>query len=176
MLAAPTLTTPRLVLVAFDERLHLHARYAGWLGDADVVRYSEQRHRRHSVESCRAFVRSFADSDSILWAIEQSDGHHIGNLHADIDAANAVADVAILIGEKSTWGRGFGGEAWIAAVEWLLGPGGMRKVSAGCMAANSAMHAIMVKSGMVADGRRTAHFVLDGGPVDAIHMARFRDG
>jgi [ribosomal protein S5]-alanine N-acetyltransferase len=174
MAAAPTIKTRRLTLTAFADE-HLTKRYVGWLNDPEVVRYSEQRHRRHTAESCREFIGSFATGPSHLWAIiekERSLGH-IGNINSVVDAPNRTADVAILIGEKQAWGDGLGAEAWMAVVDYLLGPGGMRKVTAGAMAENKAMLKIMNKAGMAEEGRRNGQFLLDGRAVDAILTARF---
>jgi len=176
MTRAPTLETERLTLTAFSDEF-LTERYVGWLNDPDVVRYSEQRHRQHTVESCRAFAAGFVDGPSHLWAIidKTRELGHIGNINTDVDAPNGTADVAVLIGEKKVWGRGYGAEAWIAVMDYLLGPGGMRKVTAGAMAENKGMLAIMEKSGMVDEGRRVRQFLLDGREVDVILAARFKD-
>lgn len=170
----PTLTTEHLTLRPFDTGKHLSNRYVSWLSDPDVVRYSEQRHKTHSIEACRVFAEGFKDSPSRLWAIERTaDGLHIGNIHAEIDTANSLADVAILIGERDVWGAGFGLEAWNAVLTWLLSAADIRKVVAGCMVSNAAMVRIMEKSGMVPDGMRKAHYLLDGNPEDVVFRARF---
>jgi len=177
MPATPLLRAGRLSLRPFAPAF-LAPRYVAWLNDPEVVRYSEQRHRMHSLESCRAYVESFAGTPHHLWAIvanEPSLGH-IGNLAATVDAPNAVADLAIVVGERAVWGRGYGAEAWQAACDWLLGDGGMRKVTAGTMAENKGMLAIMRKCGMVEEGRRRDQFLLEGHPVDAVEVALFREG
>ncbi len=162
----------RLKLVPFDPARHLNARYVGWLNDPDVVRYSEQRHKVHTLESCAAFVGSFNDSPSHLWAIVQkSDGIHIGNIHADIDLHNRIADVAILIGAREIWGQGYGLEAWNSVLDWLQSQGRIRKIVAGCMRSNAAMYSIMIKSGMTDDGQRQKHYLLDGKPEDIVFCA-----
>ncbi len=177
MAKAPTLETKRLTLTAFADA-HLTERYVAWLNDPEVVRYSEQRHRRHTLDSCRDFVRSFADGPSHLWAIVAKDRAlgHIGNINSAVDAPNRTADVAILIGDRKAWGRGLGAEAWGAVVDFLLGAGGMRKVTAGAMAANAAMVKIMRNAGMTEEGRRRGQFLLDGRPVDVVLTARFAKG
>lgn len=177
MATAPTLQTKRLTLVAFTDE-HLTERYVGWLNDPEVVRYSEQRHRRHTLSSCREFVASFADGPSHLWAIvekEQGLGH-IGNINSAVDAPNSTADVAIVIGDRRAWGRGLGSEAWMAVVDYLVGPGGMRKVTAGAMAENKAMLKIMGKAGMAEEGRRRGQALRDGRAVDVVLTARFAKG
>lgn len=177
MAAPETLVTERLCIVPFSDR-HLTNRYVGWLNDPEVVRYSEQRHRRHTLASCEAFVDSFRHSPSFLWAIETAQGPalHIGNIAAYVDAVNSVADVTILLGERSAWNRGFGLEAWTAVCNHLLDDVRIRKVTAGTLADNAGMRWIMRRSGMVDDGVRAAHYLLDGRPVDLVYAALFRRG
>ena len=50
------LETERLTLTPFNTERHLTERYVAWLSDPDVVRYSEQRHRTHTLASCRHFA------------------------------------------------------------------------------------------------------------------------
>ena len=167
--------TPRLRLEPFAES-YLTARYVGWLNDAEVVRYSEQRHRRHTVESCREYISMLAASDDHFWAIVHpgSSFGHIGNIAAYVDLENRVADVTILIGEAAVWGKGLGAEAWCAVCDYMLGLG-MRKVTGGTMSANEAMVRIMERAGMVPDGRRADHYLLAGQTVDLVHFAKFAD-
>jgi len=59
MAERPVLQTARLRMVPFSEA-HLTTRYVGWLNDPEVVRYSEQRHQTHTIESCRSYLLSFS--------------------------------------------------------------------------------------------------------------------
>lgn len=176
MAAAPTLTTPRLVLSAFEERF-FSERYVGWLNDPEVVRFSENRHHRHSLASCREYVGSFDDGPNYLWAIvtREDPAEHIGNINTYVDEANSLGDVALLVGEKTAWGKGYGGEAWTAICDFLLRGVGLRKVSAGTLSPNAGMLAIMKRVGMQPDGVRRSHYVVDGEPVDLVHVALFRE-
>lgn len=167
------LEMPHLRLAPFAEE-HLSERYVSWLNDPEVVRFSEQRHRRHSLESCRAYVRSFADSPSRLWALLTRQGEHVGNVTAAVDEANAVAELGILLGERSCWGQGLATEAWTAVADHLFRDLGLRKVIAGAMAENTALLRVAEKLGMEPDGRRARHFLLQGREVDAVHFALFR--
>ncbi len=175
MAVAEVIATPRLRLVPFSEG-HLTQRYVAWLNDPEVVRYSEQRHRQHTIESCRQFVASFGDSPHLLWAIELSEpaGLHVGNIAVYVDGPNSIADVTILIGERSAWGKGIGQEAWDAVCQYLLDTLSVRKITAGTLAANHGMLAIMRRARMQDDGRRTAHYLVDGNPVDLVYAALFR--
>jgi [ribosomal protein S5]-alanine N-acetyltransferase len=168
--------TARLRIVPFSET-YLTPRYAAWLNDPEVVRYSEQRHRHHTIESCRDYWYSFAGTPHHFWAILASEGQlgHIGNINTYVDEKNRLADVGILIGEKAAWGQGYGVEAWSAVCNHLLNEKGMRKVTAGTIAVNKGMLRIMERSGMVADGRRLRHYLFEGEETDVVHMALFND-
>ncbi len=168
----PTLVTARLRLVPFGPQ-HLTERYVAWLNDPAVVRYSENRHRRHTLESCARYADGMKTGGHPFWAVEWN-GAHIGNLTAYCDRPNRVADLAIMIGAPEARGHGLGLEAWCAALDHLLGPaGGQRKVTAGTMAANRPMLGVMAGSGMSEEGRRRAQFLLNGEPVDMVMAARF---
>lgn len=175
MAEAPIIETPRLRIVSFSEK-YLTARYVGWLNDPSVVCHSEQRHRSHTLESCRQYWQSFTNTPHHFWAITARDPDmgHIGNMNAYIDKMNSVADVGILIGERAVWGKGYGLEAWVAVCDYLLRDVGMRKVTAGTIAANRGMLRIMEKAGMVPDGRRIRQCLVDGTEVDVIHTALFK--
>lgn len=174
MAQAPILETPRLTIAPFSLE-HLTSRYVGWLNDPDVVRYSEQRHRVHTLETCRCYFESFTGTPHYFWAVLAKDSHrgHIGNLNALVDTENRLADIGILIGERAAWRLGYGLEAWRAVCAFLLEEAGMRKVTAGAMAANTGMLRIMKRSGMAEDGRRVCHYLLEGREVDVVYAALF---
>jgi RimJ/RimL family protein N-acetyltransferase len=173
MAISPNIETPRLIIEPFSEK-YLTPRYVSWLNDPEVVRYSEQRHRQHTLESCKKYYESFAGTPNFFWAISLKDTEfHIGNLNAYVDIMNKVADIGILLGEKAAWGKGHGLEAWKAVCDYLLGNGGIRKISAGTLALNAGMLNIMIRSGMVEDGRRFRHYLVEGHEIDLLHYALF---
>lgn len=167
--------TERLRIVPFGEE-HLTERYVGWLADPDVVRWSENRFRQHTLASCRDYVASFRGTSNMMFALVAKDGAigHFGNLNVYVDTRHGVADIGILIGERSVWGKGYGREAWQAVLERLLGQSGIRKATGGCVADNVAMVRIMKGCGMQEDGRRVRHYVYDGREVDLVYYASFK--
>lgn len=167
----PTLTTPRLVLRELTKATNRQVR---WLNTLEVVKFSEQRHLTHSLETQAVHISMFF---GFLWKIYdvKSDGH-IGNISAKMDKPNNVYEVGILIGESGYWARGFGKEAWEAVCNWLLDKdaGGVRKLEAGCMANNVAMLRILAHSGFIYEGERLNHFLFNGQPVGMKLFGRFR--
>ena len=169
--------TERLLIVPFSER-YLTPRYVGWLNDPEVVRYSDQRYKSHTLESCREYWGSFTGTPHYFWAIVARDCElgHIGTLTAYVDPPHSVADLAILIGDPAVWGEGCGSEAWSATCSYLLGSGGMRKVTAGTLAQNKGMLGIMRRTGMVEDGVRIRQYLFEGQETDMVCAAIFREG
>jgi RimJ/RimL family protein N-acetyltransferase len=173
---SPEITTRRLHIIPFAEQF-LTQQYVAWLNDPEVVRYSSQRHRLHTLESCRSYWQSFSGTPHCFWAIieEQRGLGHIGNMNAYIDPRDGVADLGILIGNKAAWHLGYGREAWLAVCRHLFEREGVRKITAGTCADNAAMVALMRAAGMTDDGRRVRQTVVDGREVDVVHAALFRD-
>lgn len=161
-------------IVPFTEA-HLTDRYVGWLNDPEVVRFSELRHRRHDRRSCEAYRQAMAESRNLFLAIETPDFGHVGNVAATFDRPNRSADLSIVIGEPKARRTGLASEAWCNLADWLLGPGGMRRLTAGTMECNHAMIALMRKSGMAIEAIRPAAFLLDGKEIGCVLAVRFAD-
>lgn len=153
---------------------HVTTRYVGWLNDPEVVRYSDHRFRRTTLDECREYWLSFSGTPHYFWAVVTRDAGHIGNMTAHVDPNHLTADVGILIGERAAWRRGYGREAWIAVCRFLLESRGLRKVSAGTIGANVGMLALMRNCGMLDDGRQARQNLWEGREVDVIHAAIFR--
>ena len=172
MASSYPLETARLLLEPFRET-HLTERYVAWLNDSEVVRYSELRHYRHTIASCRKYLAAFESSPDYFWAIFIKDGstQHIGNISAHRDIYNNTADIGILIGEKEKWGYGYGGEAWEVVCQFLLDLLDVRRVTAGAMASNRGMASIALKTGMIEEARRKGYFLLDGKPEDVVYWS-----
>ena len=173
MATGPVIYGVQLTLRPFSSQ-YLSSRYLGWLRDPCVTRYSEQRHHTHTLESCAAYVASFEDGPNLLWAIWDTQRDcHIGNIAVTVDRINGVGDISIMIGDSSVRGRGFGKQAWELVLDYLLHTLSLRKVTGGCMAANTPMVRLMEATGMQPDGCRVNHYLLNDEPVDIVYYARF---
>jgi [ribosomal protein S5]-alanine N-acetyltransferase len=159
---------------------HLHGHdnelreIVGWLNDPAVVRFSEQRHIKHTIASQYLYFDSVTRPNIYIGVYNE--GCLIGTLSVLIDERNNIANVGIMMGDKSKWGVGYGLEAWIGVCDELFALG-IRKVEAGCMAVNYRMMAICQHYGMVEEGRQDEHFILDEGSpaVDLVHWGKFNE-
>jgi RimJ/RimL family protein N-acetyltransferase len=140
-------------------------QHVGWLNDPEIVRYSEQRHKTHTLESQHRYLNDFP-ADSHIWLISLKDRFtfnlgSVGTITAYVDSRNKLADMGILIGERIVRGFAYGLEAWVEVMRFLFSDG-TRKIECGCMSRNAAMRMLAAKSDMTFEGLRRDHFMLDG--------------
>lgn len=168
--------TARLRIVPFGER-HITERYVGWLNDRALVRFSEQRHKHHTLESVRRYWQSFEGTPHYFWAIEEVKRGfgHIGNINAYVDRPNLIADIGILVGAREATNQHLGFEAWVGVIKWLFEREGLRKITAGTLSLNAPMLRLARRAGMIEDGMRKRHYLCEGQEVDLIQFALFRE-
>jgi ribosomal-protein-alanine N-acetyltransferase len=172
MASSPVLHGPSVTLQPFSEAF-ISPTYVGWLNNAELMQFSRQRLHTHTIESCLQFFRSFQHSPNYFWAIVASELGHIGNLTANVDNFNRVADLTIMVGDPRARGTGLAHAAWQTAMDYLLGAGSFRKVTAGTMSCNVPMVKLMQRSGMEPDGCRQRQFLYGAQEVDCVMYARF---
>lgn len=149
------------------------ADLVGFLQDKENVRFSEQRHRFHSLQSQYKYCSSFHDPNKIFYVCKQDPQDTlVGSVTAFIDRNNGIADIGILIG-RPFWGNGYGCEAWSAVMQYLF-QSGIRKIEAGCMESNNSMLRVFQKSGMHEEGRREDHFVFENRHVAMLYYGKFK--
>jgi [ribosomal protein S5]-alanine N-acetyltransferase len=149
--------------------------YVGWLNDGEVNQYLESRFMRHTVETTRAFVADqLASSDTLFLGIRmRPSGRHVGNIKiGPINALHRTAEIGILIGDKTAWGRGVA-TATIGAVARIAERSlSLRKITAGCYASNIGSKRAFEKAGFAVEGVRPRQLLLNGAPEDMIVMGR----
>lgn len=161
----PTLTTSRLTLVPYTAGM-VTVRHVEWLNDKEVVKYSEQRHKEHTLESQHKYLNEFPYG-SRIWIITTDPVAYfgtIGTITAYIDRPNRRANMGIMIGEKSAWGQGYGSEAWDAVIEYLFTDENIRKIECGCMLSNEPMMVLAKRSGMTMETVVPEHFSFNDRP------------
>lgn len=173
----PFFRTDRALIYAPCHRRPDVDSHVEWLGDKEVVKYSEQRHLNHNCETQWRYIKGFDNITSYFWEIAQRHSeydHPIGTITASIDLYNGIADVGIMIGNKHMWGCGYGTDAWSVVCNWLLNDRKLRKVEAGTMEPNKGMLAIFYRTGMKVEGIKLNHFMLSGKPQNMVIAGRFR--
>ena len=121
--------------------------YFGWLNDAEVMKYSRHSSKEHSIESATQY---FLAANRLSWGVflNNYSSKHIGNITADVCLETQSADIGILIGEKSLWGRGFAKEAMELLIGYLGAEEGLCRVTVGMNPANEPMQNLAKSIGM----------------------------
>ena len=141
----------QVLLREFSAR-DISSRYLGWLSDPIVNKYSRRSMNLEPVTkaSAEAYLESLGADERIL-AIEMPQHGHVGNVkYGPIDRANRRADISILIGEQSTWGKGVGAEAVYLVSRYLFQDEEVNRIEAG--SANPAFIALVSKLGWKTEG------------------------
>lgn len=169
----PILKTARLTLAPpfIHDNMNVD-HYLKWLGNVEITKYSEQRHRAHTIQSQRDYLKSFTGGENHIWEIQRGGSAPIGTISAYRNTPNRTANLGILIGVKRVWGAGYGCEAWSAVCEYLASEG-IRKIEAGCMASNGSMRALLKKTGFVLEAVLPNYFLLNGKPEDMHYYGRY---
>lgn len=165
----------KVILTKFTER-DITPEYVSWLNDPEVVRYSNQRFRLHTMASCLTYLSTFHGSDNIFFKIERKvDRLYVGTMTAYISGAHQTVDMGIMVGRRSVWGEGIGQDAWNSLILWFLRQDGIRKVTAGTMRPNQAMIKLIERSGMKLEAVRPKQEILNNIPTDLLYFGRFCD-
>ncbi len=147
--------------------------YIGWLNDPEVGRFLETRYSHHDRASVLNFVRAMNTSgvEFLFGIFLAADGRHVGNIKVGpIKWPHPVADVSLLIGDRSVWGRGVATEAIGLISRWAFKDLAVRKLSAGLYAPNEGSRRAFLKAGYQQEGLRRRHYLLDGTMCDLVEM------
>jgi RimJ/RimL family protein N-acetyltransferase len=149
--------------------------YLNWLTDPEVVRFSNQRFYTHSRENALAYLNSFTGSNNLFLAILLADTQQlVGTITAYCSQHHQTADMGLLIGDRSCWGKGIGLDAWSTLLDYLLNVCCLRKVTAGTLRCNVGMVRIMERSGMQLEAVRARQELVNEVAHDALYYAKFR--
>jgi len=87
--------------------------YVNWLNDLEVICFLETRHSKQDLTTIRDFVHRMNDlHDQLLLGIFVGRRRHIGNIKiGPINSNHRFADISLFIGDKASWGHGYGKEA-----------------------------------------------------------------
>ena len=152
--------------------------YCLWMNDPEVTQFLECRFREHTQEDLRAsIVDMMEDPDNVFLAIVLRDGdRYIGNLKiGSINWHHRFADIGLLVGDKSCWGRDLGSEAIRLATDYAFDTLELHSLSAGLYDNNIGSFKAFTKAGWRQQGLRENRFLCKGEYKDQILMGIVRD-
>lgn len=142
--------------------------YLGWMRDREVTQYLESRFADQSIESIRDFIEANSDRDDTLLVgiVDRETGRHVGNVKVGpLSPHHGTADLGLMIGDRSVWGRGYGTEAIALATSLAFERLGARKLTASCYSGNAGSAAAFRRAGWDEEGTRPGMYLDDEGNV-----------
>ena len=152
--------------------------YLEWMRDPQVTQYLECRGQTHTRDSLLTFVRAKNASgrDHLFGIFGAADGKHIGNIKiGSIREPHRSADLGLIIGRRSAWGKGYGTEAIVLATRYALQDLRLNKLWAGTYAENLGAYHAFMKAGYREVGRFHRHVLINGYYMDTILVEKCRD-
>jgi RimJ/RimL family protein N-acetyltransferase len=146
-----------------------------WRSDPEVTRYWISE-RAPSQEEVWAWYVGNRESGTLTWAILGEEGTPIGYINLfDLDRENRRAELALMIGERASWGRGYARDALRALLGYAFNalPAGLglHKVTLTVFAENQAARRVYLACGFREDGVLRDDFYRAGRWHDQILMS-----
>lgn len=174
--APSLLLVGELVTLETFKHSDITAEYISWLKDEEVVRYSSQRFKSHTVQTCKDYLETFEHGPNLFLSVRlRSSGLMVGTVTAFVALPHGTADIGLLIGNREYWGKGIGLDVWLTFMGWLFKNYSIRKVTGGTLRGNVGMIQVMKRAGMQLEAIRFKQQIMDGEEQDELYFAKFRD-
>ena len=136
--------------------------YVTWFNDEEVCRGNSHHVFPYTPEAALAYIRHAAQKrDELILAIVLSeDDQHIGNIALqNIHPIYRSAEFSIVIGDKTSWGKGYAKEAGRLLFDHGFAALNLNRIACGTFDDNEAMKKLALSLGMKEEGtRRQAGF------------------
>lgn len=172
----PFLVAKRLYLRPLTEA-DADGPYPGWLNDERVCEGNAHHVFPYSREGALAYIRHAQSTrDELILAIVLKDGdRHIGNIALQrLHPQFRSAEFAILIGDRSTWGKGYSKEAAALLCAHGFYTLNLHRIACGTFASNVAMRRLAEYLGMREEGVRRQAAFKDNAYVDLVEYGVLR--
>ena len=160
------------------EESDLTENYQQWFNDVDVCQFNSHHrfpnYRQNMEDYYREVIRSHAHL--VLAIVDKETDRHIGNISLqDIDLINRTAELAIIVGDKSFWGRGVGKEAGHLIIHHGFSELNLNRIYCGTSKENIGMIKLAAALGMKEEGVSRQALYKHGVYHDSIHFGVLRD-
>ncbi len=173
----PTLIGKRIYLRDLGEA-DLGGPWFDWMNDQEVTRFLESGRISNSPEAMRSYFQNVVQNpDNVMLAIvETATDKHIGNIKmGPINRTHRFANLAIMIGDKDYWGKGYGREAWDLMVTYGFETLDLHKITLGVYADHPSAVNLYKKVGFKIEGTLRKQLYRDGTYHDKYVMGMLRE-
>lgn len=141
------------------EASEINEEFIGWLHDPETNKFLDVRHNLPDLQQQVDYVESCISShDKIYFGIYRLDSSLIGSSTVSLHSGEKV-EVGLMVGDKSSRGKGHGREVVRLLVQWAKSAG-FQEITAGYSTDNAASAKLFASLGFVIN-----HKVIDDGIV-----------
>ena len=170
----------KLKLIGFKEVDAMDPCYQLWFEDPDVTRYNSHGLFPKTEKAFADFVEEVHRGDRLVYKImrlkkngpDEKEHFHwewIGNVSLQsFNWINRSAELAIVIGDKKSWGGGYGTEACQLIIKHAFDSLNLNRVWTGTAEINMGMRSVAIRCGMLPEGRFKEGMHLNGMYVDIL--------
>lgn len=155
------------------EKDDLYGPYFQWLNDNEVTAFNSHGrfpNNQHKHENYFQFVQTTTNA-IILAIIYKETNAHVGNIALqNINWIDRNAEFAILIGDKTVWGKGVGDDAGKTMIKHGFENLNLHRIYCGTNAENFGMQKLALKLGMSKEGVRKDSIYKNGQYQDLIEF------
>lgn len=113
------------------------------------------------------------DPEGYYFSIETNSGVTIGTVSLfDINSYHKTAELGIVIGDKTYWGKGVATEVVKTFTDYAVQNLNIQYISAEIEAGNGGMQKVLENSGFISDGVFKGARVKEGNRIDVVHFSR----
>ena len=138
--------------------------YVRWINDPEVTKFLECRFQTYTLKDLTHYIKNLKDNE-LLFAILLKN-IHIGNIKLVIDKIHKIANIGIMIGDKSQWGKGYGTQAIKLAIKYAFDKLKLHKATTGIYAVNKGSIKAFIKAGFVIEGVLKEHYLYNNKYID----------
>jgi ribosomal-protein-alanine N-acetyltransferase len=149
----------------------LKGDYLEWLNSPETNAQTSRGRFPVSRAAAEAYVERVARSehDLVLAIVERKTGKHVGNIALQrIHWVDRSAEYAILLGDSSARGKGFGSEASLLLVKHGFSALGLHRIYCGTTSENLGMQKLAKTMKMKAEGRQRQAVYKNGRHLDVL--------
>ena len=143
----------------------LDGPYFDWLNNYEVTRFLETGSFPTTTATLRNYLESIAKhpNNVMLAIIEKKTNRHVGNVKlGNIHPLHRNADIGIMVGDKSVWGKGYGSEAMELMLEYGFKRLNLHKITLGVYADHDGAVRAYKKLGFAVEGTLKEQLFRDG--------------
>lgn len=152
--------------------------YIDWLNDAEVCQFNSHHLFPYTPSQGRDYIQSVTGNTSalVLAICLKENNRHIGNIALNrIDPIARQAEYAILMGDKSAWGKGYAKEASFLICHHGFQALNLNRIYCGTSEHNIPMQKLATYMAMQPEGRRRQAQYKQGHYIDILEYGVLRN-